>query len=68
MIKYEHFIIVPTDETQEEWTIACPKGKMTDKTFKSVDEAKEYIDTKPWDLILTTAGLITEALKERDNK
>ena len=68
MITHEHFAIVPTDETQEEWTIACPKGKMTGKTFKTPDEAKEYIDSKPWDLILSTAGLIAETINERENK
>lgn len=69
MITYKNiFAIVPTDETQDEWVIACPKGKLSEKVFNTPEEAEAYIETKPWDLIVNTTGFIAESIQKRSEK
>lgn len=43
--------------------IAIGKSIVSNKTFKSVKEAKTYIDQKPWELLINVICLITDTAK-----
>lgn len=67
MEKYELFSIVPTDETNEKFTICIGDGRATKKEFNSTEEAKEYIDTMPWELVGAVSCFIATKLTEKND-
>ena len=68
----ETFMIV---NIEDKWRIGMNGRWMTKRTFNSKEEAQNYINEKPWDLIMNLAGTIAEyvvwnsnILKQTDNK
>lgn len=51
-------------EGEDEAMIIFAGKKATQKTFKTVEEAKRYIKKKPWDLILTIVAAMHETVNE----
>lgn len=69
MKQVEFFRIVPTDESGEKFTIIIGDGRATNMEFISEDEAQDYIDEKPWELIASTATFIaTKIVEENERK
>lgn len=51
-------------EGEENAMITFAGKKATEKTFKTVEEAKKYIRKKPWDLILTIVAAMYEVINK----
>lgn len=47
-----------------EFLIAIGNQVICGKKFQSLEEAKAYIDSKPWDIILNATALMYNKLKE----
>lgn len=58
MERYENFAIIPVDEEQKGFIIALGNVRASTKEFPTIEEAKRYIDEKPWELIGATAFAI----------
>lgn len=48
--------------------ITIAGGLASRKKFKTIEEAEEYIETKPWDLIQTVSIVAYHALKEMEKQ
>lgn len=57
----EHFTII---NHNGEFLIAIGNQVVSRKKFKSLQEAEDYIDSKPWDIILNATALMFNRLKE----
>ena len=69
MTQVEFFGIVPTDESNEKFTIIIGDGRATTREFDSELEANQYIAEKPWELIASTATFIaTKIVEEYERK
>lgn len=53
----ETFMIV---NIEDKWRIGMNGRWITKKAFNSKEEAQNYINEKPWDLIMNLAGVIAE--------
>lgn len=51
MERYENFLIVPIDEERNKFIIVLGNVRASAKEFPTIEEAKEYINEKPWELI-----------------
>lgn len=51
---------------EEKWRIGIANRWMTNKIFNTAKEAEEYIQSKPWDLIMNLAGTIAEYVKNNN--
>lgn len=51
------FMIV---NVENEWRIGMAGRWLTKKTFRTPEEAQQYINSKPWELIMNLAGSIAE--------
>lgn len=60
----ETFMIV---NIEEKWRIGMNGTWMTKKTFKTKEEAQNYINEKPWELIMNLAGVIAEYVVWNEN-
>ena len=56
----ELFGIVPMNEEEKNYTIVLPKGRATMREFETIEEAENYIDSKPWDLIGAVASYVVK--------
>ena len=59
------FVIIPTNEEQNDFIITVGKHLATEKHFKSREEAEEYIETPKWDTILALVGEVQELSEQR---
>lgn len=46
------------------YMIGCGNNYMSKATFASIKDAQEYIDSKPWELIINTTCYIYELSKQ----
>lgn len=53
----ELFMIV---NKEDNYYVGILNHLISKRTFKSPEEAQEYIDSKPWELIFNVAGVIAE--------
>ena len=53
---------------KNEWEIVLGYHKVSFEKFKTQKEAKDYIDTKPWELILIGAASYADLLKENEKE
>lgn len=68
METYELFGIMPKDEEKREFVIVLPKGLAVGKIFASEEEAKKYIDSKPWELIVATICYTILHIEEKNKE
>lgn len=68
MKQVEFFGIVPTDESNEKFTIIIGDGRATKMEFDSEEEAQKYIHEKPWEMIASTATFIATKIVEENEK
>lgn len=57
----EHFTIINHDG---EFLIAIGNQVVSRKKFQSLQEAEQYIDSKPWDIILNATALMFNKLNQ----
>lgn len=65
------FAILPKNEEKKEFGIFVNRGLVSKKIFKSEEEAKAYIDEKPWEIIVSTTQamiMLNEEFKNILNK
>lgn len=54
---------------KEEIILTMGKYKMTNKTFKTIEEVEEHLKNEKWDLIATFVSIVTEnVINEINNK
>lgn len=63
--KYEVFTLVSVNE---EVKICVGNTQICSKTFKTLDEAKKYIDSKPYELIINSTCYIMDYMNKNINK
>lgn len=64
--QYEEFFKLVTSNKLTR--IACGNAIVSRLQFKSVKEAKSYIDSKPWELIINVTAYINDLLKKEQSK
>lgn len=67
----DFFKILPMNTEENDYVIVCGKVQASKEHFKTVKDAQEYINTKPWDLIFTISYAAHKALnaqEEEENK
>lgn len=62
---YDVFTLVKSDQ-EEKVMIAIGNNIVTRNTFKNTRTAKDYINSKPWDLILNTCAIMQDMLKKNE--
>lgn len=60
---HEMFTILKNEKTEGKFVILVAGGLATQKRFVSVKAAKDYIDSKPWDLLFSAMAAICVNLK-----
>lgn len=60
--RYDEFFILV--QRNDEVRIAVTNKIVTAKTFKTMEDAKKYIDRKPWELIVNTTIVINDINNE----
>lgn len=60
-----NFMIV---NVEDQWRIGMAGRWMTTKKFKTPEEAQQYINSKPWELIMNLAGSIAEYVVQEAQK
>ena len=60
--QYNEFFTLVTSNKQTR--IACGNAIVSRQVFKSVKEAKAYIDQKPWELIINVTAYVNDQLKQ----
>ena len=65
--EYENPFGVKTNENYE-YIITLGSQLASKKTFKTKEEAEEYIEEKPWDLIAIMAMAISVSMKSIDEE
>ena len=68
MKKEDIFLIMPTNEEQNDFIIIVGRHLATKKHFKTKEEAEKYLDETHWDTILALIGETIEISKENDMK
>lgn len=51
--------------TKESYSIIMGKFIVVEHEFKTVEEAINYIDEKPWELLVKVTGIIVDELKNK---
>lgn len=51
----------------ERWGLVMGDQLVSDQTFNDVDEAKEFVDSKPWSLMITAAYIYTDFINKNIN-
>lgn len=64
MNKYGPFTIVPTNESQNNFSIVVGNIKTTEMTFNSIEDACTYIDTMPWELIGALCYIVAKGVQK----
>lgn len=49
------------------WAIVMGDQLVSDQTFEDVDEAKEFVDSKPWSLIMTASFIYVDYINRNIN-
>lgn len=62
---YDVFTLVKS-EKEKKVMIAIGNNIVTRNYFKNTREAKDYINSKPWDLILNTCAVMQDMLKKNE--
>ncbi len=65
--EYENPFGIKTNENYE-YIITLGSQLASKKTFKTKEEAEEYIEKKPWDLIAIMAMAISVSMKSIDKE
>lgn len=60
------FKILPTNTEENDYVIVCGNVQASKEHFKTVEDAQEYISTKPWDLIFTISYAAHKALNTQE--
>lgn len=48
---------------KNDWVIVMGNEIASERRFEKIDELKEYIDSKPWELIVTSATIFDKIVK-----
>jgi len=51
----------------ERWGLVMGDQLVSDQTFKDVDEAKKFVDSKPWSLIMTASYIYVDYINRNIN-
>lgn len=51
----------------ERWGLVMGDQLVSDQTFEDVDEAAEFVETRPWSLIMTAAYIYNEFINKNIN-
>lgn len=62
------FKILPMNMEENDYVIVCGNVQASKEHFKTVKDAQEYINTKPWDLIFTIAYAAHKALNTQETE
>lgn len=70
IVKTEQYDLFTLVNKGKKWFVAIGNNVVTHSTFDRAEQAKKYIDTKPWELILNTCAVMQSMLKqmEENNK
>lgn len=49
------------------WGLVMGDQLVSDQTFEDVDEAAEFVETRPWSLIMTAAYIYTDYINKNIN-
>lgn len=60
----EVFVIRPTDTEGKEYVVTIGNRLASDKKFASVKAAQNYVNSKPWELIVVLISIFVECKKE----
>lgn len=60
------FKILPTNTEENDYVIVCGNVQASKEHFKTVKDAQEYVNTKPWDLIFTISYAAHKALNVQE--
>lgn len=60
------FKILPTNTEENDYVIVCGNVQASKEHFKTVRNAQEYINSKPWDLIFTISYAAHKALNAQE--
>lgn len=63
---YDIFGIVTKEDGKS--FVVVGKHKVSEKEFDTIEEAKKYIDSKPYELIFNTCYIISNNQKENNNE
>lgn len=66
MLEEKIFRIVRLSAENDNVTIAIGNYRVTNKVFKTENEAQRYINSKPWELIVAVSTLFTEFILKKD--
>lgn len=64
---HEIFAILKNEKTDGKFVILIANGLATSKRFDTIKAAKDYIDSKPWDLIASMVAAMVVNLKSPEN-
>lgn len=62
------FKILPTNTEENDYVIVCGNVQASKEHFKTVKDAQEYVNTKPWDLIFTISYAAHKALNTQEKE
>lgn len=65
MVQHEVFMIVKLDKT---YKIAMGQQLIVPHKFKTLKDAKAYIDSKPWELMINSASYLTQFMINNQEK
>ena len=51
----------------ERWGLVMGEQLVSDQTFEDVDEAAEFVETRPWSLIMTAAYIYVDYINRNIN-
>lgn len=70
LVNYENYEIFTLAEITQDDKTTCKivLGKFFIKEFETKEQAKQYIDTKPYELLSALIGIITEHIINEEKK
>lgn len=60
----EVFVVRPADAEEKEYVVTIGNRLATDKKFSNVKAAQNYVNSKPWELIIVLISIFIECKKE----
>lgn len=60
----EVFVVRPTDTEEKEYVVTIGNRLASDKKFANVKAAQNYVNSKPWELIVVLISIFVECKKE----
>lgn len=67
-VKTEQYDIFTLVKKDRKVFVAVGNNIVTHSTFDRVEQAKKYIDSKPWELILNTCAVMQSMLKQMEEQ